>query len=136
MREPSSVNSRAVENDVLLRYTFVNELALVNTLTVCIRVTLPWTITLKPSSDFLCAPPCVHSAHRDKSMCSARVSEQRRNISQCSVNRLPFTTERVGRTGYIAIIQINLHPYVFIYITLFVMYANKIRISVNVCLAT
>jgi len=53
MREPSSVNSRAVENDVLLRYTFVNELALVNTLTVCIRVTLPCIITLKPSDYFV-----------------------------------------------------------------------------------
>jgi hypothetical protein len=53
MREPSSVNSRAVENDVLLRYTFVNELALVNTLTVCIRITLLCTITLKPSDYFV-----------------------------------------------------------------------------------
>ena len=53
-----NVNSRAVENDVLLRYTFVNELALVNTLTVCVRVTLPCTITLKPSDYFV-----HHHAH-------------------------------------------------------------------------
>lgn len=77
----------------------------------------------------LCAPPCVHYADRDNSMCFALISEQRRNISLYSLNRLTFTIERVWRTGCINIILINLHPNILIYITWIVMYGKKIGIS-------
>lgn len=77
-REPSSVNSGAVEDDVLPRYTFVNELALVNTLTVCIRVTLPCAITLK-WNDYL-VHHYLYSLPTEINLCVLHVSRNKEGI--------------------------------------------------------